>query len=228
MTNTIAIIPARGGSKGLPKKNSLLLNKVPLLARPIIDLQKCQLDCKIFVTTDCPELQQIAINNGADCPFLRPSALAKDLTTTEETLKYALSQAEKYYQKDFDYCIFLTATEVYRDPLWIKECLNTLLEKDYLESVFIGYKTTKNYWELDQSGNWKRLKSWMREYSSRQVRNSIIREDTGVCCASRSYLWRQGRRIGDNVEILVKESNLQGLDIHTQFDLDLANFALSL
>ena len=68
----------------------------------------------------------------------------------------------------------------------------------------------------------------MSHYSNRQVRRSIVREDTGIACASRAYLWREGRRIGDNVHIIVNNDDFTSIDIHTQQDLDLASAGLSI
>ena len=68
----------------------------------------------------------------------------------------------------------------------------------------------------------------MSEYSSRQVRRAIVREDTGLACASRASLWREGKRIGDNVEILINDDDFTGIDIHHQEDLDLAEAALQI
>ena len=66
----------------------------------------------------------------------------------------------------------------------------------------------------------------MREYSSRQVRRKIYREDTGMACASRAYLWREGRRIGDKVELIDNENTETAIDIHSAFDLYLAEKAI--
>ena len=77
--------------------------------------------------------------------------------------------------------------------------------------------------------SWKRLKPWMKKYASRQIKkNKIVREDTGLACASRAYLWRKGKRIGDKVHILVNDDSFTSIDIHNQDDLKLANFAIKL
>lgn len=223
--SVLCVIPARGGSKGLLEKNIRILRGEHLVVRPIKHMLNSGVPCHIYVTTDSPEIQRIVLQHGADCPDLRASSLATDLTTTEDTLRDALIKAEEYYKTVFDYCIFLTATDVYREPDWIRECYDAIIEDSTLESVFIGYNTTKNYWEY-KDGRWIRVKQWMKQYSSRQIRKSLTREDTGVCCISKSELWRLGRRVGDNVKILIKDSPLGGLDIHNQFDLDLSEFAL--
>ena len=66
----------------------------------------------------------------------------------------------------------------------------------------------------------------MKIYSSRQEKKPIYREDTGLACASRASLWRDGKRIGDNVEIIANENFETSIDIHTDFDFFLAEKAL--
>ena len=68
----------------------------------------------------------------------------------------------------------------------------------------------------------------MATYSSRQVRRYVIREDTGLCCVSKSYLWREGRRIGNNVEVLENNDFLTAVDIHTKEDLKIAELLLNM
>ena len=61
------------------------------------------------------------------------------------------------------------------------QSIQILQDNPDLESVFVGYKTHKNYWER-QRWYLERLREWMSIYSSRQVRRSIVREDTGLAC----------------------------------------------
>ena len=68
----------------------------------------------------------------------------------------------------------------------------------------------------------------MKTYASRQIRKPIVREDTGLTCASRARLWRNGKRIGDKVEILLNDDSFTSLDIHTKDDLKLAKAALKI
>ena len=62
-------------------------------------------------------------------------------------------------------------------------------------------ETHKNYWHYNKYKKPTRILSKMKKYSSRQTKDSIYREDTGLACASRSFLWRKGKRIGNNVKI---------------------------
>jgi CMP-N,N'-diacetyllegionaminic acid synthase len=226
--NIICIIPARGGSKGLPRKNVKLIDNEPLIVRPVRQVIESGVVGTVLVTTDDEEIAQIAKNAGAIVPFIRPPELAEDLTTTEDTLKHALITYEKVIGKEFELAVFLTATDIFRDPEWIKEGIERIKENPELDSVFVGHATHKNFWEEQEDGSWKRIRDWMSDYSSRQVRRHIIREDTGLMCVSRARLWREGRRIGDNVDVITNQDDFTGIDIHHEEDLKLANEAIKI
>ena len=68
----------------------------------------------------------------------------------------------------------------------------------------------------------------MRIYSSRQIRKTIVREDTGLACASRAELWRKGKRIGNRVKIFLNNDNFSHIDIHNLEDLKLAESAIQI
>lgn len=226
--DVICIIPARGGSKGLPRKNIKLIGDEPLIVRPVRQAIESNEIGTVIVTTDDEEIAKIAENAGALIPFIRPTELAEDLTTTEDTLKHALNTYETMTGRHFKLTVFLTATDIFRNPEWIKEAIDKIKKNDELESVFSGHMTHKNFWEKSEDGSWKRIRNWMSDYSSRQIRRYIVREDTGLMCVSRAWLWREGRRIGDIVDILVNDDDFTNIDIHEQRDLILANAALKI
>lgn len=225
---TIAIICARGGSKGLKMKNLRELDGLPLIGRVIEHAKQANCIDTILVTTDDEDIAKVAKDYGAEVPFLRPSELSGDLSTTEETLKHALIEYEKISNKHFEIGVFLTATDIFRKPEWIRMSIDKLIDSPDLESVFIGMKTHKNFWEKQNDGSWSRVRDWMANYSSRQIRRSIVREDTGLCCASRAWLWREGRRIGDKVDIITNNDDFTGIDIHHLEDLMLAQAAIDI
>lgn len=227
--SVIAIICARGGSKGLPGKNLKRLNNQTLIGRAVSHAkQSCIVD-HIFVSTDAEDIASSARESGADVPFLRPKSLAGDLSTTEDTLQHALTAYENHVSLKFDIAVFITPTDIFRDPAWIDQAIMRLIKNPELESVFVGHKTHKNFWEQNpKDGSWERVRDWMSIYSSRQVRRFIVREDTGLACASRAWLWREGRRIGDKVDIIVNDDDFTGIDIHKLEDLLLAQAALDI
>jgi CMP-N-acetylneuraminic acid synthetase len=220
----IAIIPARSGSKGLKNKNLKLFNKKPLIFYPIDAAIKSGVIDTILVTTDSKKIAKIAKKYGAEVPFLRSKKLSSDLATTEDTLKDALLRYERLKNQKFEICVFLTATDIFRDPGWIKDCVEIIKINKKYDSVFSGHKTHKNFW-IYENKKWVRVKPFMKTYSSRQVKKSIVREDTGLACASRAHLWRKGKRIGDKVKILINSDSFTSIDIHNLEDFKIAEYA---
>ncbi|OSM00114.1 acylneuraminate cytidylyltransferase family protein [Magnetofaba australis] len=227
---TLAIIPARGGSKGLPRKNVLKLRGKPLVAYPIAAAMASGACDRVFVTTDDAEIADAAREAGADVPFLRPADLAADVTTMEATLQQALEAYEAHTGETFEIVVFLTPTDVFREPEWIAKAVELMKADPALESAFAGRPDFKNYWEPLPDGGWQRVRSYMQVYGQRQerLRNGrvIYREDTGLTCATRASIIRSGRRIGNKVE-LIPCSHLADLDIHTALDLHLAEATMA-
>ena len=218
----ICIILARGGSKGLKLKNLKKVNGKPLIYYPIKDALTVKSIDDVIVSTDHKLIAKYSIKYGAKVPFLRPKRLARDLSTTESGLKHALLNFEKQKKTKYDLCVFLGATDLFRNPKWIKDAINILKKNKKIDSVFSGHVTHKNYWEYKKS-RWTRLRKWMATYSSRQIRKKIIREDTALTCVSRASLWRRGKRIGNNVRIIQNNDALTSFEIHNDKDLKIVN-----
>jgi|TARA_A100001015_G_scaffold318944_1_gene440365 CMP-N,N'-diacetyllegionaminic acid synthase len=223
----IAIICARSGSKGLKNKNLKLFNKKPLIYYPINAALKSGVIDDVLVTTDSEKIAKVAKKYGAEVPFLRSKKLSGDFATTENTLKDALLRYERLKRKKYDICVFLTATDIFRKIEWIKDCVKILKTNKNFDSVFSGHKTHKNFW-IYEKNKWMRVKPFMKFYASRQIKKSVVREDTGLACASRAFLWREGKRIGDKVKILLNNDSFTSLDIHNLEDFKLAEYAYKL
>ena len=218
--NVVAIIPARGGSKGLPQKNIRLLAGKPLIAYTIEAAKQCSLVDRVIVTTDNEEIRRVSLQYGAEVPFLRPEELAQDDTPTEPVLKHCVQWLEKNESYSVDIVLFLQLTDVFRKKNMISDVLKKLLSDNNLDSVFIVTKTHKNFWRRID-GNLVRLAPDIA-YGPRQQREPIYREDTGLACATRAEFNKQGKRIGNNVEIVVNEQDMPFVDIHDDLDLWLA------
>ena len=214
----ICIIPARGGSKGLKNKNIKNVDGHPLIAYVITLAIKAKIFDTVLVSTDNKKIAQVSKKYGAKVPFLREKKYAQDLTTTEATLQNALNVYEKQNSVKFDICVYMTATDIFRQVSDIKKAVNILKKNKSVESVFSVRPTHKNFWYKNKSAKFQRILKSMKDYSSRQIKKPIFREDTGIVCASRAYLWRQGRRIGDNVKILINNNPID-IDIHDDYDM---------
>lgn len=111
----LVVIPARGGSKGLPGKNTRLLAGKPLIAWSIEQaLGDGRIDC-VHVSTDDAAIAELARAHGADVPYMRPAELAQDTTPTEPVLMYALAWYEKA-GRSFDAIVLLQPTSPLRLP----------------------------------------------------------------------------------------------------------------
>ncbi len=85
------VITARGGSKGVPRKNISVLGKLPLIAYKIISAQKCKYEKRIVVSTDDEEIADVARSYGAEVPFMRPAELASDTASSVDVIDHAVN-----------------------------------------------------------------------------------------------------------------------------------------
>lgn len=106
----VAVIPARGGSKRVPRKNIRDFCGEPLIARSILAAKNSELFDMIVVSTDDEEIAEIARRYGVDVPFTRPNALSDDHTCTLDVVKHALQWLLDHGQKvEYVCCIYATA-----------------------------------------------------------------------------------------------------------------------
>ena len=104
----IAIIPARGGSKRIPKKNISDFNGQPMIAWTIRAAKQSELFDRIVVSTDDPETAEISVQYGAEVPFLRKD-FADDYCTVSEATTFALQQAMEYWNEEYSVVVQLMA-----------------------------------------------------------------------------------------------------------------------
>lgn len=103
----IAIIPARGGSKRILNKNKKLFNGIPIITRVIRILKSINDISQIVVSSDDPEIISLAINEGLDVPFQRPSVLSDEITGTLPVIKHAINEL-KIEENQIVACIYPT------------------------------------------------------------------------------------------------------------------------
>lgn len=130
MAEVLAIIPARGGSKGLPNKNILPLLGHPLIAYSIKAALDSKLVTRVLVSTDSQSIADIAIQYGATVPFLRPAEFAQDLSTDLELFVHALNWLNENENYTPDLVIQLRPTSPIRKADLIDECIIKLLNSD--------------------------------------------------------------------------------------------------
>lgn len=130
----LALIPARGGSKGLPKKNIRLLLGKPLIAWTIEQALASKYLDKIVVSTDDEQIAGISRKYGAEVPFMRPEELARDNSPTIDAILDALNRLEKSGQR-FDFIVLLEPTSPLRETNDIDKCVELLLNNKSAKSI---------------------------------------------------------------------------------------------
>ena len=131
----ILIIPARGGSKRIPRKNIKLFKGKPIIQRTIDNVAKLDFFNKIIVSTDDKEIASIAKNSGAEVPFMRPSELSDDHASTRDVILHALG----WYKKrkiDYKYVCCLYPTAPLLKSKYLIESFKLLVNSDKSGYVF--------------------------------------------------------------------------------------------
>ena len=131
----IAIIPARGGSKRIPKKNIRLFRGKPMIAWSIEAAIKSNCFDKVFVSTDSEEIASIAKSLGAWVPFLRPYNISDDYSTTKDVIEYCIKWfKEKNIVINYVCCLYATAPFVKAEDL--KKGLNLITQQTENRFIF--------------------------------------------------------------------------------------------
>ena len=138
----LAIIPARGGSKGLPGKNIKNLCNKPVISWSIdAGLNSMYLD-EVMVTTDCKEILKIASLYGAKTPFLRPDFISTDLAETYDVIDHTINFYKENLGKEFDYIVLLEPTSPLRTAEDIDAAIESLLSNPMARSI-VGIAKTE-------------------------------------------------------------------------------------
>ncbi|MBN2186832.1 MAG: 2-C-methyl-D-erythritol 4-phosphate cytidylyltransferase [Dehalococcoidia bacterium] len=189
---TIAIIPARGGSKGIPKKNSRLLCGKPLIAYTIeVALSSRYID-RVLVSTEDEEIAEISRIYGADV-IPRPLELAQDEVTLDPVIFHAVNAIEREESKRYEFVVTLQPTS----PLLSKKTLNralNMMHGEHYDTLISVVRQAHIYWMLNNGAPVPLYK----ERRNRQQLEPIFRE-TGTLLVCKRKIMSHETRIGKHV-----------------------------
>jgi len=131
----LAIIPARGGSKGIPRKNLLDVNGLPLVAHSVRHALAADVIDRVVVSTDDEEIRAVAVAYGAEVPFLRPTEIAQDQTLDLPVFEHALRFLDDTEGYRPDLVVHLRPTAPVRRPEWIDQAVLLLANDPEADSV---------------------------------------------------------------------------------------------
>lgn len=129
----LSLITARGGSKGIPKKNIKTLGDKPLIAWTIESSNSSKYIDRTILSSDCDEIIEISKKYGCDIPFKRPSNLSKDETSSMDVILHTLNII-----KGYDYLVLLQPTSPFREEDVIDKMISTIVDEDYEQLVSVS------------------------------------------------------------------------------------------
>jgi CMP-N,N'-diacetyllegionaminic acid synthase len=222
----IAIIPARGGSKGLPNKNILPLGGLPLIAHTIEAARASRSIQRIVVSTDSPEVAEIARQHGVDVPFLRPVELAQDETPTLPVMQHVLTQLTTAEGWQPEIIVLLQPTSPLRQSEDIDRAV-TLLEKTGADSVVSMCLSEHHpaWMKRIESGRVVPFLDNAPNYTRRQDLPPVYRLNGAIYATRRRVLQDENRILGCDTRALIMDSE-SSVDIDTALDLKLASLIL--
>ena len=192
----LAIIPARGGSKRLPRKNVLDLCGKPLIAYTIEAALKSKYIDKVIVSSDDEEILNISSNFGADI-IKRPIDLANDTATTFDTIKHTIDNFEKY-----DYIVLLQPTSPLRNEKHIDEAIQLLEEKNADSIISVCEMDHSPLWSntLPKDGNMSNfLKDEILNKRSQDLEKYYRLNGAIYICKTEKLLENKGFFLKDNI-----------------------------
>ena len=155
MTETLALIPARGGSKSIPRKNIRLFAGYPLIAYSIAAGLAAELVSRVVVSTEDEEIAAIARSYGADTPFLRPAELSQDYTADLPVFQHALEWLAEHEGYQAEMVVQLRPTSPFRRVTHIDQAICRLLERpeaDSVRTMCVPFQNPFKMWRIGPDG----------------------------------------------------------------------------
>jgi CMP-N,N'-diacetyllegionaminic acid synthase len=203
----LGLIPARGGSKGIPGKNKKILGGHPLIAYSIAAGLASEHITDLVVSTDDKEIMEIALQYGAEVPFQRPSDLATDETPTIDVVIHALETLAKQ-GKHYDAVCLLQPTSPFRKNGFIDESINKFLSSgaDSLLSVLPVPHEYNPHWVFENSEGLLRIATGEEKLiTRRQELPEAYLRDGSIYLTKASVILDQRSLFGNTISYLESE-----------------------
>ncbi len=213
----LAIIPARGGSKGIPRKNLVELGGKPLIVHTIEQAKRSKYINRLILSSDDEDIIKVAQEAGCEVPFIRPSDLATDKASTIDVVLHAIEALP-----EFDYVVILQTTSPFRSVNDIDECIEKCISGNVYSCVSVTVAEKSPYWmyTLDKD---ERMSSLMGDITFTR------RQDIPKSYALNGAVYvLKSDDIKENVSLITSETIAhvmpveRSLDIDTKFDLKIA------
>ncbi len=219
MLSVLVVIPARGGSKGIPRKNLRSLQGKPLLYYAIHTALQSRYSPDIYVSSDDDEILSLSRKIGAKT-IQRSSQISKDATTLDPVIYDAFKKIEQLENKAYDLIVTLQPTSPLLKANSLDEAIGILQRHPEIETVISATDDTHLTWKKEND-------RYVPNYNKRVNRQYLtpVFKETGGFLITRSNIITESSRIGKEVELYLLESG-ESIDIDTYEDWNLCEYYL--
>jgi len=223
----LCVVPARGGSKGVPRKNLRLVGGKPLIVWTLEQALSARPAMDVVVSTDDEEIAAVARSAGALVPFLRPADLARDTTPTEPVVRHAIAAAREADAAP-DAVMLLQATSPVRLPGTLSRALAQLDATGVDSLVGVVPQAPFIWTEGTADGGPTAAYDVTARPRRQDLTPATLRyRETGSIYLTRTWVYDElDNRIGGRVGLFVMDE-LEGIDVDTELDLEVADRRLT-
>jgi CMP-N-acetylneuraminic acid synthetase len=223
--NVLAVVPARGGSVGIPRKNLARVGGLSLIARTAQVIAQLPWIRRAIISTDDMEMREEGRRFGLEAPFERPPELAGPRVPGSDVLLHAWIEAEEHYETRFDFALYLEPTSPLRRPNDVERTLTALVASDHDSAVTVsrspGHFTPEKCLLVDANG---RLRPYLKDrviHARQQIPPYYFRNGAAYA-VRREAFFKHKKIIGDRALAIVIERPLVNVD--DPFELELADW----
>jgi CMP-N,N'-diacetyllegionaminic acid synthase len=225
----VAAICARGGSKGVPRKNLRLLGGKPLIGRAVEQALACGIFDRVVASTDDPEMAEVARAYGAEVPFLRPAELAQDQTNKWDVFRHLVTELEAGSTRRVGVLADLDTGAALRTLGDIQAAVRTLLESD-ADVCVTAYEADHNPYynmvQLDRTGLANVCLRPDKPIANRQQAPAVYNLSPAIFAIRRGALWAHDHWSQCRMTLSVLPRD-RAVDIDTEFDFRLVESLLA-
>ena len=223
----LAVIFARGGSKGLPRKNIRPLCGKPLIAYAIEKASEVELIDEVIVSTDDEEIASVARRYGAKLPFMRPKELAEDDTPVLLAWRHAVEEYQRLTGREVEAMVSVPPTAPLREAVDIENCLNKLFSSDADVVITVKPSDRNPYFNMvamDEAGRAFLAAGDGKVVTRRQDAPRVFDVTTVAYAVRPRFLLKGPVSVFDGKVMAVEVTAERALDIETELDFKMAEF----